>query len=288
MSTWFLLSLLSTVTAGLFMFMQKVAVMRNYNVNIFNTYTAAFSAIFALIIAGVFEGFGGFSIKMIIFSLITGALFIVSSNLRMESLHHIDATIFFPLHKFFSPFFAMLIGLFFFKEALTILEWLGVILGLVTPLLLITKSENVRQNYLVKGLLFMLLSACLSAISAAINKEGATIFSSVLLFTATAYIGCAFAGILLQNFHKKTRDRITVAVKIPITFILLTSTIQYLSLITIMLAFSLDGMLSVVYTINSMYILIPIVLSIIFYNEHWNLQKVVAIALSLLALFFML
>ena len=49
-------------------------------------------------------------------------------------------------------------------------------------------------------------------------------------------------------------------------------------------AYSLGGSLGIVYTINSLYILIPITLSIMFYNEHWNLRKVTAIALSIAAL----
>jgi uncharacterized membrane protein len=46
------------------------------------------------------------------------------------------------------------------------------------------------------------------------------------------------------------------------------------------------GTLGIVQTIHSLYILIPIVLAIIFYNEHWNLQKAVAIVLSIAALAF--
>ena len=44
--------------------------------------------------------------------------------------------------------------------------------------------------------------------------------------------------------------------------------------------------LSISYTINSFYILIPIILSMIIYKEHMNLRKGVAIVLSLLAIIF--
>ena len=52
-------------------------------------------------------------------------------------------------------------------------------------------------------------------------------------------------------------------------------------------AFSVGGTLAVVQTIHSMYILIPIVLAIIFYNEYWNLQKAAAIVLSVVSLAFL-
>ncbi len=51
-----------------------------------------------------------------------------------------------------------------------------------------------------------------------------------------------------------------------------------------LLAFIYGGPLGIVYTINSLYILPPIILAIIFYGEHWNLRKAVAIILSLVAL----
>jgi uncharacterized membrane protein len=51
-----------------------------------------------------------------------------------------------------------------------------------------------------------------------------------------------------------------------------------------LLAFIYGGPLGIVYTINSLYILLPIILAIIFYGEHWNVRKAVAIILSVLAL----
>ena len=49
-------------------------------------------------------------------------------------------------------------------------------------------------------------------------------------------------------------------------------------------ALSYGGPVAIVYTVTAMYILIPIVLAIIFYNEHWNTQKVIAIIISVAAL----
>ena len=51
-----------------------------------------------------------------------------------------------------------------------------------------------------------------------------------------------------------------------------------------LLAFVAGGPLGIVYTINSLYILLPIILAIIFYGEHWNFRKALAIGLSVVAL----
>jgi drug/metabolite transporter (DMT)-like permease len=55
---------------------------------------------------------------------------------------------------------------------------------------------------------------------------------------------------------------------------------QCLGFITLLYAFQ-SGPVSTTYAINSTYILIPIILSIWYYGEHWNARKVIAIALSI-------
>jgi uncharacterized membrane protein len=52
------------------------------------------------------------------------------------------------------------------------------------------------------------------------------------------------------------------------------------------LAYALGGSLSMVQTILSFYVLITIVLSIVIYHEHWDVQKALAIVLSVVALAF--
>jgi drug/metabolite transporter (DMT)-like permease len=49
-------------------------------------------------------------------------------------------------------------------------------------------------------------------------------------------------------------------------------------------AYSVGGTLAMVQIIYSMYILITVLLAIILYKEHWNLQKIAAIFLSVLSL----
>ncbi|MCA9487000.1 EamA family transporter [Candidatus Woesearchaeota archaeon] len=49
---------------------------------------------------------------------------------------------------------------------------------------------------------------------------------------------------------------------------------------------ALKGNLAVVYTINSFSLLVPIILSIFIYKEHFDMKKGIAIALTILSLFF--
>jgi len=58
-------------------------------------------------------------------------------------------------------------------------------------------------------------------------------------------------------------------------------------MLLILFAYGSGGTLGLVQTIHSLYIIIPIILAIIFYNEHWNMPKAVAVLMSIVALGFL-
>ncbi len=59
---------------------------------------------------------------------------------------------------------------------------------------------------------------------------------------------------------------------------------QAIGAATMVFAFAEGGALSIVYTINSLYILVPIILSVLIYKEHISIQKTLAIILSVVVL----
>jgi drug/metabolite transporter (DMT)-like permease len=287
MELWFIFALIAVVFGGLHVFAQKVGAARGYNSSLINSYSAGLSSIMGFVIAGFFEGFGELSIHMVAWALFGGVVYIFGSNYRMDGLKHIDATVFLPLHKFVSPLFALVLGIIFFKETMTIYEWGGIILGMTVPLLLISRSESERQKNMAKGLMLLVLSAVLVAAASAINKEGTNLFSSVLLFAAITNTFGAIMGILIYRLRKKdteTEKEVHHFDRGVIILSIITSVIQVISFSTFMLAFAYGGSLAIVYTIHSLYIVIPIVLSIIFFGEHWNYKKMIAIIVSIAAI----
>jgi drug/metabolite transporter (DMT)-like permease len=287
MELWFIFALVAVVFGGLHVFAQKIGAARGYNSSLLNSYSAGLSSAIGFIIAGFFEGFSELSSLMVMWAVFGGAVYIFGSNYRMDGLKYIDTTVFLPLHKFVSPLFALALGIVFFKEALTVYEWAGVILGMTVPLLLISRTENSRQKNMARGLLLLVLSAALVAASAAINKEGTNLFSSVLLFAAVTNTFGAIMGIIIYRLRKKgtnTEKETHHFDKGLLTLAVVTSIIQVISFSSFLLAFSYGGSLAIVYTIHSLYIIIPIILSIIFFKEHWDTKKVVAIVVSIAAI----
>ena len=289
MELWFILAIVSLVFSGIHIFTQKIGAMRKYNSNLLNIFVFGGSTVIGLTIVTVFEGFGELSWVMLAIGLISGIVYMISSNFRTDSLRYTDTTISLPLHKFFSPLVVLLIGIVLFGEEMTSLEWLGIILGVLVPLILINRAENRRQDNLRKGVILIIISAALSAVGASLNKLGTDLFTSIFLFAAVSNMFSVIFGIVRHRTSKSNPGNIRLYLKdrkfLALVFVGILA--QIISFITFLFAISQGGLLVVVYTITSLYILIPIVLSIIFYGEHWNIKKVVAIILSILAVFLM-
>jgi drug/metabolite transporter (DMT)-like permease len=220
-----------------------------------------------------------------------GFLAAIAGVMKIYALRYIDSTIYFPLFKLLAPAIAIAAGVTLFGEEFSTIEWVGMLIGLLVPLMLITKSENGRQNNLLLGLLFVLITGVLSAVVAIMNNyavdSGMPIFVT-LLFTVLGI----FCGSLSLFCYKQGITGIiqTVAEHFNYTLLLITALRSLLIAISVGLSFyayTVGGTLAVVQTIHSMYILIPIVLAIIFYNEHWNWQKALAIMLSVVSLAFL-
>ena len=288
MELWFWAAVLSAVLGGISNFFFKVASVREYNAEIFTLYGGLTSVIgtglIVLIYAVPIFQFNVFVLALFI----GGVLSATNSILKVHALRHIDATIFFPLFKLLSPALAIIAGITFFNELFTIWEWLGMLLGLSVPLLLISKVEHSRQNNLTAGLLLVVIMAFIAAGMAAINKLAMDHSVSVLVGIFYGSLG-VLIGTIVTMVYKKGFSRILSHIQEDTS----SSLFFYASLRALFMtgafalalfAFTNGGTLAIVQTIHSIYILIPIVLSIIFYNEHWNLQKAVAIVLSVASL----
>ncbi len=287
MEPWFIFVLVSVLFTGVHIFTQKIAVTRGYNSSLLNTYNTMVSAVLGFVLAGIFEGFGELSWYLLGIGFLSGIIYIIGANIRMDSLRYVDATIILPLHKFVSPLIVLFFGVLFFAEILTLFEWIGVMLGMFVPLLLISRTEKSRQNNLTRGLVLMVVSAGFAAMAAVVNKTGADTFTSVILFAAVANAFSAVVGAALYRLRKKSVDAAPETHFLDKKLIILGfigGALQVVAFATYMLAFAYGGALAVVYTIHSLYIVIPIVLATIFFKEHWNIRKVIAIVLSIAAI----
>ena len=287
MELWFILAVGSAVAAGFLAFTHKVAAVKHHDTTTLNFYAATISASILAVTTIFVSNFQNIFHIATLWAFLGGVVFFASVIVRIEALKLIDTTIFFPFYKMASPIFTIILGVILFAEKFSIFEWFGLIISITIPLLLITKEENHRQNNLPKGIQLMLFTSVLSAISMVFMKLGVNVTENIWLYMTAAHSFIAmFAFLLLLRKHKTktltyckneaSSESLRLAFFMGISMSVGVSTIVF--------SLALSGPLGIVYTINSLYILIPIILSIIFYHEHWNVRKVVAIVLSIAAL----
>lgn len=284
---WFVFAVSSAVIGGLGAFGNKIAAQRKYNSQLVLMVTALISLGIFMPPAIYFEGVSALSWQLVGITFLSGLITSVSSFIKIQVLHYVDSAIFLPLFKVFGPLIVILFGVTFFGESFSTLEWLGLIVSLCVPILLVSRVEHTRQNNLTLGLTLVAVCAITSAIAAALQKFATDIQSAPLWIISVVSLGILISssiqyalkhrGLLISSLqHQYSKGVLHVA--------LLRSSLAGGGFFLTLLAFVYGGPLGIVYTINSLYILPPIILAVIFYGEHWNFRKVLAISLSVLAL----
>ncbi len=269
------------------MFAQKVAVEKGMDSYLLTAFSAGASFALGAALMVATSTWSEIPSSVYAYGVFGGVLFIIFSVLRMEALRHIDATIFFPLYKVLGPAVTALIGILVLKETITMTEGVGIILSSLVPLLLITRAEHSRQKNLTLGLILLAIGAFLASVSAAVNAYAIGDVSSYALplLVVTHLFTLIFGVALFLRKHKPSemvQALRTLSKPFFILFAIGMGIVQFLSFYALLLAFS-DGGLSLAYAINAQYFIIPVILSIWFYGEHWNFQKVLALILSLSA-----
>jgi drug/metabolite transporter (DMT)-like permease len=286
---WFAFALLSAGFSGLQMFFTKVAAERRYDpyhVSAVAAVVTAICALLAFIVSA--DSLSTITPLLLWLGVASAALYVARTVTQLESLRFIDAAIFFPLYKVIGPALVTILGVFFLKDHLSGFELLGIALSCIVPLLLITRAEHARQKNLAFGVALMFVSTALAAVTAAVNALGVASDSSLAIpFMLTAYGGAVLvAGALYVRQHRKTgivqtlkghstRSALSVGAAIGL--------MQFISFYFLLVAFA-GGGISLAYSVNAHYILIPVILSVWIYKEHWNKQKAFALVVSILAL----
>ena len=285
---WFTFAILSGLFAGLHSFGLKIAAERKYDSYLLNAGAAGVSFVGTVLWVTSTSGWSDVPVELVVLAGASGILYIILSIMRSEALYFIDATIMFPLYKVVGPASVALIGVLFLKEQIATHELLGIALSCAVPLLLISRYEHLRQKNLRTGVLLTVASTIIASVAVWINTYTVRHYpdSPIALVAIAHGFVCFFGLALFLRKHPPHAMYSALSSKYSHQFVLLTATIgilQFLSFYLLLLAIT-AGDLSLVYSINAHYILIPVILSIWYYGEHWNAQKACAIVLSLLAL----
>lgn len=282
METWLIYAIASIFMGGIYSFQVKVAAHKNYNPSMVTGY----GYLSGSVLSGMYFIYQGLSVInfWIIFglALVNTIFYFLSTLTRMESMKNIDSVIFFPIFKTVWPILATLVWLFMFHETLTRVEILWIFLWIVVPLMLITVHENTRQKNLKKGILLLVLTALLTIVSLISLKQIHILHLDVSLFLFLSMTQGYFISVFSHHMLKKKHKYKKYNTKNMVKFGVCMGLFQYISFYCFTQALSWN--LAIVFTINSFAILIPIILSVIFYKEHFNMKKAFVIALSVVSI----
>lgn len=281
METWLFYAVASIFFAGIYQFQIKVASHRHYNPSMVTWYWYLTWAILSFIFL-IIEWIKLQDIQIIaLFALINVFFYFLSTLTRMESMKNIDSVIFFPVFKTISPILVTLASFFIFSEALTLRELIWIILWIAVPLLLVTTHENKRQINLKKGIIYLLISSFFVLISTIVIKHVNVLELNISLFVFLTMLFWYFVSVFsFKGLSKKSQEKKYITKNI-LPYGIFMWIFHYLSFYFFTKA--LSGNLAIVFTINSFAILIPIILSIIFYKDHFNLKKAFVILLSIIS-----
>jgi multidrug transporter EmrE-like cation transporter len=281
METWLIYAIISIFAAGIHNFLLKVSTEKNYNGSLTSllwySVWAVVACIYFLYTWGKIDGWEW----MIYFAFGNVLFYFLSMLTRMEGMRNIDTVIFYPLYKTISPVLVTLVSFFFFQEVLSLKEGIWIIIGIMIPLMLITSHENKIQRNLKKWVIFVIFTSLFIGVSAAFSKGVMIEWANVELFIfLSMWLGSIISAISYKFFHKNSKGNYNKEWMLKFGFIIWI--FHFLAFMTFQKALTWN--LAVVFTINSFSILVPIILSVIYYKDHFNKKKAFVIALSIVSI----
>lgn len=280
--------IITTILTGVHATLGKIIAQKKINIALNSVFNFLFSFIFfAIILIFKNQNLPENYLLIIYISLCGGFLYGISFIFRIKSLENIDSVLFFPINKILGPILAVLGGIFIFGEYLNIKQFIGVSLSILVPILLINKTEKIRQNNLFIGLIFLFISVISGIVQVYFLKYLLNLKADIFIIVTFMQF-FAFVVSFLILFYENKKDKIVFKItKLDIYYGLFSGLIATFSFGTFVKALSLAP-LSLLYTIHAHYILIPIIFSVFYYREHINFRKAMAVIISMLAISFLI
>ncbi len=263
----------------------KVIAQRNYNTSYVSILSYIVTTLCATMYLIFWKGWFVWDQNMLYSTALYGFLntvfYFISTLTRVESLKHIDTTIFFPLYKTFLPIIITLISFFYFQESLTSQEGIWIVCGLMIPLLLLNKQENTVQKNLKLWVVLVVITSMLATVAWVVPKLIHTQGLDIDLFVFFGSLSWAIVASFSYLIWKKSTAQKVYSKEWIYMFAVVLGVFQFLGFLCY--SYATQWNLAIAMTINSFSILIPIILSVIFYKEEMTYKKAFVIFLSIVS-----
>jgi drug/metabolite transporter (DMT)-like permease len=282
MEIWMMYALGGSLTIGIYSFLQKIESESKINRNSFILYSHVWMIIYPLLYLLSTWGKIEFNMQIFLYALLINTIYVTVMKFRLKSLEYLDSSSYFINYRIFSSILLLIFWQIFFWEIISIKEYIWIFLGFIIFYLLLEKKyKNESEDNLYKGFIYLGIGVIWVSVMWIIQKQFILLdldFASYILFSW-------ITGSLVTLWFKGNKNTLKEVIKVKnnkqILFLLLCWTI-----FPLWMFFNLNAVyqwwdVAIVYKIVSYSLFIPIILSVIFYNEKITVKKLLAFILTI-------
>lgn len=197
--SWFPFSIVATLFFGIQMALFKMPALKNIS-----RFATTFWSLLTATLLGIIFFYPYLSFidpKMILIAVIWGISFTLLSILQMHALKYVDTNILFPITTSASLVITIIYGITIFKESLSIIQVIGVLIIIAVIYLFLFKG--IKFKYSKQIIIVGISIIAFSAFNKILLKVGVNEFN-VKTFIIYQYLFAAIFALLLTSiFHKK-------------------------------------------------------------------------------------
>jgi len=281
MELWLIYTLLSAVCAWFFSFSSKISVKKEHD-PLLVTFYSLIIWFFCWVIMLIFSQEQLWNIWIsILLWIINWIWYLITTLTRIKSLKYMDTSVYFPIYKTFQLILAIFLLVWFFDEIITNKEMLWVVLWISIPYLLIWKNIKNKNTY--KWMKYLIVWLIIWLMAWMTLKLISIYNANIFLFIIFSHLSWAMFTYIFHKLDKKNKRNYSI-LHIKRTWII-TWILSYLAFYFFANAVILWNNLWVIWVIQSLYIIIPIMLSVIIYKEHFDLKKALVLLLTIMTIF---
>jgi drug/metabolite transporter (DMT)-like permease len=282
---WFLYSITGAILIGIFVALFKIPAHKGYKslpVLLFSFLTSGVAAII------FFHGsFKETSTGVLVCALLWGLSFAVASAVQMHALRHIDVAVLSPLTAALGLSVTVVLGTFFFKDAISFAAWCGITLVILTILFLSEKGEKDESKFFGAGGVMVLVIVGLGVFTTFLMKYATAHYSVEAIQLYQYFFGFAATALLIPITKQHRESKITLkdckdAAPWGILLGVLSAVggyFVYLSLKT--------GPFAIVNSINALYLIVTVVVAALLFKEKLTKKRALLVIFAFVALILM-
>lgn len=274
--SWFPFSILATICFGVAMAFYKLPSAKSQSRYAVSFWQLLFNLLLSIIFFYKFIPLT--NINTVIYGSAWGLSFLLLSLLQMKALRDIDTNMLYPVTTSLSLFITVLFGILFFKDYVSWIQILGMVLVVAVVLLFSYKGKKLQysEEILIIGLGIIFLSF----LGKIIQKFAANSVD-IHAFQIYEYLSAVIFSLVLNLYiHKKEFKQHLFSDSIKSGFII--GVPSFMGGYALLIALT-KGPFSLITSIHSLYILITAITAYFIFKEKLDLRKIILILIAVVA-----